>query len=122
MAVSKRRNPTHGSGWIVQIRPTKRNPNERTRIPPTEVGGLFRSNLRPHRRRMELKSLSLSNVFWRFDSEAGSEQSTNFRWWDSKTRSVLACRLDLNHPPTSVGGIPEFSHNLEVGDFSGLQR
>src|SRR5438034_5739561 len=55
---------------------------------------------------MEVKSLS--NTFRRFGSEAGSEQSTNFRWWDSRTRSVPACRLDLNHPPTSVGGIPEF--------------
>ena len=41
----------------------------------------------------------------RLVSEAGSEQSTNCRWWDSRTRFVLACRLDLNHPPTSVGGI-----------------
>ena len=38
-------------------------------------------------------------------SEAGSEQSTNFRWWDSSARFVLACRLDLNYPPTPVGGI-----------------
>ena len=59
--------------------------------------------VRPSRRRMKLKSFL--NSLGRFVSEAGSEQSTNFRWWDSRTRSVLACRLDLNHPPTSVGGI-----------------
>ena len=68
-----------------------------------------------------MKLKSRLNGLGRFVSEAGSEQSTNFRWWDSRTRSVLACRLDLNHPPTSVGGIPEFSHNLEVADISGLQ-
>jgi hypothetical protein len=59
---------------------------------------------------MELKPLL--DARGRFVSEAGSEQSTNFRWWDSRTRSVLACRLDLNNPPTSVGGIPAFSHSL----------
>ena len=51
---------------------------------------------------------SFLKAFGRFVSEAGSEQSTNFRWWDSRTRFVLTCRLDLNHPSTSVGGIWEF--------------
>jgi hypothetical protein len=50
--------------------------------------------IQPVSRGMKLKSL----LKWlgRFISEAGSEQSTNFRWWDSRTRFVLACRLDLN--------------------------
>jgi len=34
-----------------------------------------------------------------------SEQSTNRRWWDLRTRSWFRCRRDLKHPPTSVGGI-----------------
>ncbi len=45
------------------------------------------------------------NAFVRFVSEAGSVQSTHCRGWDLRTRNVLACRLDLNNPPTAVGGI-----------------
>src|SRR6266478_2498516 len=37
-------NPTHGSGWMVQIQPT-RDHAPGSSIPPTAVGGLFRSNL-----------------------------------------------------------------------------
>src|SRR5881397_2555283 len=37
-------NPTHGSGWMVQIQPT-RDHAPRSSIPPTGVGGWFRSNL-----------------------------------------------------------------------------
>ena|SRR5436190_1721440 len=37
-------NPTHGSGWIIQVQPTS---NRRLlRIPPTRVGGSFKSSLR----------------------------------------------------------------------------
>ena len=91
------------------------------------VGGLFRSNLpesaldlnESHQRQLvdcsdptcwsELERRKIRdrflNALGRFASKAGSEQSTNFRWWDSRTRSALICRLDLNNPPTSVGGI-----------------
>ncbi len=58
-----------------------------------------------------MKLNSLLNALGPFVSEAGSEQSTNFRWWDSQIRSPSLCRLDLNHPPTpvtAVGGILEF--------------
>jgi hypothetical protein len=44
--------------------------------------------------------------------EAGSEQSTNFRWWDFEISKPSLGRLDLNHPPTPVGGISEFSTSL----------
>jgi len=33
-----------------------------------------------------MKLNSLLNALSRFVLEAGSEQSTNFRWWDSRTR------------------------------------
>jgi hypothetical protein len=59
-----------------------------------------------------MKLNSLLTALGRFVSKAGSEQSTHSRGWDSRTRFVLACRLDLNHPPTPVGGISEFSHSL----------
>ena len=42
----------------------------------------------------------------------GSEQSTNFRWGDSPISKASVCRLDLNTPPTPVGGIPELSDGL----------
>jgi hypothetical protein len=36
----------------------------------------------------------------------GSEQSTNFRWWDlASSQWFIQSRDDLNHPPTAVGGI-----------------
>ena len=69
------------------------------RIPPTEVGGWFRSNLLVHIE-VPVKLNSFLNALGRFVSEAGSEQSTNFRWWDSRTRLRAACRSDLNYPPT----------------------
>jgi len=37
--------------------------------------------------------------------KAGSELSTNFRWWDFFNEAPSYSRLDLNHPPTPVGGI-----------------
>ena len=37
---------------------------------------------------------------------AGPEVSTHVRGWDYRNElSILVCRLDLNYPPTSVGGI-----------------
>src|ERR1700730_12697653 len=94
------RNPTHGSGWIVQIRPTNVG-FASLRIPPTEVGGWFRSNLLVYSKANELKSFL--NALCHSASEAGSETSTNSRWRDSRSRFVISCRLDLKHPPTSVG-------------------
>src|SRR5829696_4006422 len=43
----KLRNPTHGSGWIIQML-SKRNTNGRLRIPPTVVGGLFKFLFEKH--------------------------------------------------------------------------
>src|SRR6266480_2197342 len=42
--LSESANPTNGSWWIVQILPTEAS-FQSLRIPPTEVGGLFRSYL-----------------------------------------------------------------------------
>ena len=103
-------NPTHGSGWIIQLQPTKRY-RRNFGIPPTEVGGLFRSGLQNQETtafKRDFRVMHSANV----DEHVGSEQSTNFRWWDSRTRLPLPCRPDLNHPPTPVGGISEFPHRL----------
>src|SRR3984893_7669361 len=70
--------------WIVQIQPTEAAPRN-LQIPPTEVGGWFRSDLRRHRRVMKLNSLL--SLLVRFVSEAGSEPSTNFPLVGFKTRS-----------------------------------
>src|SRR6266480_304141 len=79
--LSESANPTNGSWWIVQILP-------------------FRPRTIPHD-----DSLSALNESRLIYPKAGSEPSTNFRWWDLRTLSIHACRWDLNHPPTSVGGI-----------------
>src|SRR5260370_12560287 len=96
--------PTGVGGWFRSSLQRDRLPN--LGIPPTEVGGLFRSNLL--RRRHVETQVSFVRARPRLVSEAGSEQSTNFRWWDSRTRFTVGSRLDLNHPPTPVGGIWEF--------------
>ena len=63
-----RLNPTHGSGWIVQVHSTKPPTLNLLLIPPTEVGGYFKSVL----------------------------------------------RLDLNNPPTGVGGIQFHTVSLHI--------
>ena len=73
-------NPPNGSWGIVQIQPTRRNVMKNEN-PPNGSWGMFRSGLRSLRRRMWVKSLL--NALGRFVCEAGSEQSPNFRWWDS---------------------------------------
>src|SRR5258705_11749468 len=56
---SRSENPTNGSWWMVQIQPVR------------SVGSQMKRN-------SPMYTLS------RLVSEAGSEQSTNCRWWDSK--------------------------------------
>src|SRR5258705_1716371 len=77
---SRSENPTNGSWWMVQIQPVR------------SVGSQMKRN-------------SLMYPLSRLVSEARSEQSTNFRWWNSRIRSGPLSRLDLKNPPTSVGGI-----------------
>src|SRR5215213_12014505 len=77
-------NPTHGSGWIVQV-PSTDIPLNRLVIPPTAVGGYFKSSLRK-----------------------GLERSTNCRWWDFNAAGWFLSRKHLNEPPTAVSGIKTF--------------
>src|SRR5258705_2371382 len=73
-----------------------------------EVGGWFRSSL--HRITFALEILNL-HIFWNYRQQLkrGSEQSTNFRWWDLASYSgFIQSREDLKHPPTAVGGIWTF--------------
>jgi hypothetical protein len=104
-------------------------------IPPTAVGGLFRSNLQgtafefrnptngswwivqvqPVRLAEGTETENRSIWPARFGSEAGSEPSTNSRWWDSETLVTAVFRRDLKNPPTPVGGISECSRNIYRG-------
>ena len=75
------------------------------RIPPTAVGGLFKPNLQ--KRMMTQNPTDGSRWIVQVQpthAEAGLEQSTDCRRWDSGASHFL-CRLDLNNPPTAVGGI-----------------
>src|SRR5262245_40520000 len=64
--------------WSLRI-----NCNNSSTIPPTAVGRWLRSNLH---------------------ATANRNNPTDCRRWDSWKRRPL-CRLDLNYPPTPVGGI-----------------
>jgi len=83
------------------------------RIPPTAVGGLFRSNLdsmnmRKVWRLLKHSSKAADSVV-ATNRKAALEQSTNCRWWDSDAlQSSLLSRSDLNNPRTAVGGITDF--------------
>ena len=90
-------------------------------IPPTEVGGLFRSNLQASTDRvLESHQRKLVDCLDPASETKGSntlkiefhdpfyEPSPNCRWRDSEVHQHFFCRLDLNNPPTSVGGIPSF--------------
>jgi hypothetical protein len=57
-----------------------------------------------------------------FVSEAGSEQSTNCPLLGFLIRGSSVCRLDLNSPPTPVGGISEFSQRRLELSWTGLPK
>src|SRR5437762_5960434 len=79
-------NTTHGSGWKFQIQPTESAWMAAFGIPPTAVGGLFRSSLLAAKTRQRSEEVN-----W----QVGSESSTNFRWWDFDLVST-AHRRDLS--------------------------
>lgn len=71
-ALPQKANSTDGSWWIVNIQPTHTIHNKKNEIPPTSVGGMFRSNLFARQSRLALKA------------------STNFRWSDSRAEPAFA--------------------------------
>src|ERR1700730_11234187 len=93
---------------MVQIQPTGNRTLMKLVIPPTAVRGLFRACIESQ------KTPALFSVYAPHTlisgAKAGSEPSPNCRWGDSKFhKRAVSCRLDLNDPPTAVGGISEFS-------------
>jgi hypothetical protein len=55
LALPQKSNTTNGSWWIVQIQPTHNGQHKNREIPPTAVGGLFRSCLFNGSFRLDLK-------------------------------------------------------------------
>ena len=90
-SVSAPGNTTYGSRWIVQVQPTDEGRTTRPRIPPTGVGGLFKCSLQPRRPTLSVLVISLP-------SRPRGERAKR----ESRGRQ---CRLDVNDPPTAVGGI-----------------
>src|SRR6266705_2314229 len=88
-------NTTHGSGWIVQVRPTEGGLSPAS--PNTTHGSGWIVQVRPTGRaaRSFCFLLSLSS---RREWRKGEEK------WDSRVRPCVG--LYLNNPPTAVGGIP----------------
>jgi len=94
-------NPTNGSWWIVQAQPTKE-----AFFPNPTNGSWWIVQVQPMQaRRVSFRRWSLA-LNWSVAGvpKAGLEQSTNCRWWDWD-KSGVRDRLDLNNPPTAVGGI-----------------
>ncbi len=77
-------------------------------IPPTAVGGSFNSNL--HQTPFSLESHRRKSVDCSSPAYSGIARPESYG-------IRLYCRLDMNHPPTSVGGIPvEKCTWLELND------
>ena len=96
---SKVRNPTHGSGWIFQIRPTLKARLRFLESHQRELVDGFRSNLLGE---SALKRLNNSaRLFLRQDLNNPPTAVGGIQ----EAPVTAACRLDLNHPPTTVGGI-----------------
>ena len=94
-ALPQKANSTNGSWWIVQIRPTPNCHIKRKEIPPTAVGGLFRSGLLEQYRRLDLKYplTPVSGITQRAATpicRLDLNVSTNCRWWDSKPAFAMA--------------------------------
>jgi|SRR5258705_11979862 len=69
-----------------------------------------------------LKLLTARILDYREQLERGSEQSTNFRWWDlASSQWFFHGREDLKHPPTAVGGIWTFCAK-PYGSLRGAER
>ena len=98
-------NPPNGSWGIVQVQPT--NNEADLLIPPTAVGGYFKSNLHEPRR-PDLNDPPTAVGGIRINRDCGCRLELN----DPPTavggiriNRDCGCGLDLNDPPTAVGGI-----------------
>src|SRR5262245_36792725 len=88
------RNPTHGSGWIVQAQPTT-NANGFLRIPPTAVGGSVQV--------LPIKRRGTNLCPFGAPHKVGGECSET------------TCRLCLDDPPAGWVGFESGSGDAPVG-------
>src|SRR6266705_2685519 len=94
-------NTTHGSGWIVQVRPTE--------------GGPLSYVLEYHPRQwVDRSSPAYKESGSPLCLVSLSPRGARGERENRESRAVLY-RLALNHPPTAVGGIPVVSHSLVTG-------
>ena len=122
-ALPLKANSTNGSWWIVQIQPTHNSHMEKKEIPPTAVGGMFRSNLLARQHRLDLKYplTSFSGITFRperSDCRQDLKLSTNCRWWDSTPKAKPAhemAPLVIAQQPASL----EKRVAAEVAQFKG---
>jgi hypothetical protein len=87
--VQKSKIPRTAVRGYVQARPTKERGLKSIRIPPTAVGGWFKSGLLIG---CNEGNCNFARSFWKYPNrshvrrvEAGPEPSTNCRWWDSES-------------------------------------
>jgi hypothetical protein len=103
----KKSNPTHGSGWMLQILSTMSHVFEVLKSHQRElVDGsdpFYRITFA-----LEILNCTYFGLIGE-QLKRRSEQSTNFRWWDlASSQRFIQSREDLKHPPTAVGGIGLF--------------
>ena len=110
-ALHKKSNPTHGSGWMLQILSTMSHVYEALKSHQRKLVDCFRSFL--HRITFALEILNCAYFGLIGDQlKRGSEQSTNSRWWNlASSQRFIQSREDLKHPPTAVGGIRLFGQS-----------
>jgi hypothetical protein len=86
-------NTTHGSGWIVQVRPTTEAPR------PHPFCYLSPLAPRGERRQNGISGAPLCRL-------GLNDPPTAVGGIPRSGRDAFVCRLHLNDPPTAVGGIP----------------
>jgi hypothetical protein len=86
-------NPTHGSGWIVQAQPTNEGGSTASLNPTRGSGWIVQAQPTKKGDRHYCFCISLTR-----DARGENEKK-------NKNTDALVCRLDLNDPPTPVGGI-----------------
>ena len=100
---TKSENPTHGSGWMVQV-PSTRERSQELGNPPHGSGGIVQvpTTLPETSAKYQQKHMNRTDL----NNPCTAVQGIH------RSRSYVCCRKHLNHPPTAVGGIFAFCAKL----------